>query len=562
MWFLGIVIGFILGARRASGLWRRPCGALVGFIIALAIRSRSQTGKRQAASRQLACAAAPGGAPRKTRHRRRAHRRALAGIEDRLRVSRRALGALRRCAEPQRRRRPCTATARRSQRRSRRPSRCPQAPAAVHARRRSTFRPTRARGSCRRRVRPRRRAATRRQRCRARCAARRSLPGRRVGARSAAGEARERRAAADAAAPNPLWAWFTGGNALTRIGVVVLFFGVAFLLRYFAEHFTIPIELRLAGVALAGVALIALGMQARRHARPGYGLSLQGAGAGILYLTTYRGVPPLRRAAADRPRSRCSSPIAALTVWLALRNDSQPLAGLAIAGGFLAPILVDDARRRARAAVRLLRGAERRDLRAGVASARGARSTCSGFVFTFVLGFVLGPRVLRARAFRDGRAVPRRCSSCSTSRSRFSTRGAAPLDGDARPSTRCWCSACRWSASRCRPALVRDMRYGAAWSALALAAVYGVLFARRCAGARSPGSRCWRARFSRWPIVFATIAIPFAVGCALDRGVVGGRGGRRLLDRLRAAAATGARRSRCWCKSARRRAFVLGGPCR
>ena len=44
-------------------------------------------------------------------------------------------------------------------------------------------------------------------------------------------------------------AWFTGGNALTRIGVVVLFFGVAFLLRYFAEHFTMPIELRLAAVA-------------------------------------------------------------------------------------------------------------------------------------------------------------------------------------------------------------------------------------------------------------------------------------------------------------------------
>jgi uncharacterized membrane protein len=52
-----------------------------------------------------------------------------------------------------------------------------------------------------------------------------------------------------AAVPTPranrVWAWFTGGNTLTRIGVVVLFFGVAFLLRYFAEHFTIPIEARL-----------------------------------------------------------------------------------------------------------------------------------------------------------------------------------------------------------------------------------------------------------------------------------------------------------------------------
>ena len=32
--------------------------------------------------------------------------------------------------------------------------------------------------------------------------------------------------------------------------------------------------------------------------------------------------------------------VSAATVWLAVRNDSQPLAGLAIAGGFLAPMLV------------------------------------------------------------------------------------------------------------------------------------------------------------------------------------------------------------------------------
>ena len=39
------------------------------------------------------------------------------------------------------------------------------------------------------------------------------------------------RRARGGARSNPLWAWFTGGNALTRIGVVALFFGVAFLLR-------------------------------------------------------------------------------------------------------------------------------------------------------------------------------------------------------------------------------------------------------------------------------------------------------------------------------------------
>ena len=41
------------------------------------------------------------------------------------------------------------------------------------------------------------------------------------------------------------------------------------------------------------------------------------------------------------PTIACLVAVSALTVWLAVRNDSQPLAGLAIAGGFLAPMLVD-----------------------------------------------------------------------------------------------------------------------------------------------------------------------------------------------------------------------------
>ena len=45
-------------------------------------------------------------------------------------------------------------------------------------------------------------------------------------------------------------AWFKGGNTIVRVAVLILFIGVAFLLRYAAEHTTVPIEWRLAGVAL------------------------------------------------------------------------------------------------------------------------------------------------------------------------------------------------------------------------------------------------------------------------------------------------------------------------
>src|SRR5262245_31336110 len=45
----------------------------------------------------------------------------------------------------------------------------------------------------------------------------------------------------------PIWRWLTGGNTVVRVGVVVLFFGVAFLLKYASERFDLTIETRLAG---------------------------------------------------------------------------------------------------------------------------------------------------------------------------------------------------------------------------------------------------------------------------------------------------------------------------
>ena len=56
-----------------------------------------------------------------------------------------------------------------------------------------------------------------------------------------------------------LWRWLTGGNTVVRVGIVILFFGVAFLLKYASERFDLPIELRLAGVAAGALVLLVLG---------------------------------------------------------------------------------------------------------------------------------------------------------------------------------------------------------------------------------------------------------------------------------------------------------------
>jgi len=131
--------------------------------------------------------------------------------------------------------------------------------------------------------------------------------------------------------------YFTGGNTLVRVGILILFFGVAFLLRYVAEHSNVPIQLRLSGVACGGLALLIIGWRLRAR-RIGYALALQGGGVGILYLTTF---------AALRLYSTLSPAagfvllvlLAVLSAALAVWQNSQAFAFLAVTGGFLAPIL-------------------------------------------------------------------------------------------------------------------------------------------------------------------------------------------------------------------------------
>ena len=80
--------------------------------------------------------------------------------------------------------------------------------------------------------------------------------------------------------------YFTGGNLVVRVGIIVLFFGVGFLLKYAAEHANLSIQVRLTGVALGAIALFVVGWRLR-HRRRGFSLALQGGAIGVLYLTLF-----------------------------------------------------------------------------------------------------------------------------------------------------------------------------------------------------------------------------------------------------------------------------------
>lgn len=146
----------------------------------------------------------------------------------------------------------------------------------------------------------------------------------------------ERSLAATTSLAHTALAWLRGGNTIVRVGVLILFLGVAFLLRYAAEHALLPIELRLAGVALGGVGLALIGWRLRERRR-GYGLSLQGAGIGVLYLTIFAafrlyGLVPAVLAFA------LLAALSAAGAVLAVMQQALPLAVLGFAGGFLAPV--------------------------------------------------------------------------------------------------------------------------------------------------------------------------------------------------------------------------------
>ncbi|MDR1888447.1 MAG: DUF2339 domain-containing protein [Zoogloeaceae bacterium] len=134
------------------------------------------------------------------------------------------------------------------------------------------------------------------------------------------------------------FAWLSGGNAVLRVGVALLFIGLAFLLRYASEQFSLPVEYRYIGVALTALILLFLGWRLRQK-RPAYGLILQGAGVAVFYLTVF---------AAFRLHELLPSEIAfallvlimACSVVLAVTQDALGLASVAVLGGFAAPILI------------------------------------------------------------------------------------------------------------------------------------------------------------------------------------------------------------------------------
>ncbi|WP_262498207.1 DUF2339 domain-containing protein [Psychrobacter sp. ANT_H56B] len=131
--------------------------------------------------------------------------------------------------------------------------------------------------------------------------------------------------------------WFLGGNLVVRVGVLVLLIGVVLLLRLLSDLIQVPIGVKLTVIIIIGLGLAGLGLKlaAKRFA---YGISLQGTGLAIAYLTTFFAYS-VYQVIGSLPSFIALGILSAVTVALAVRQNAFPLALLALSGGFFAPIL-------------------------------------------------------------------------------------------------------------------------------------------------------------------------------------------------------------------------------
>ncbi len=187
-----------------------------------------------------------------------------------------------------------------------------------------------------------------------------------------------------------------GGNLMVRVGVVVLLFGFAFLVKYAAARDMVPLEIRLAAAFVAGIGLLILGWRLR-GSRFGYAVALQGGGIGVMYLTLFAAARLFHMV----PLTLTFGVMVGLVVFsgmLAVLQNAASMAVLGAAGGFMAPVLLSTG-----TGSHVMLFGYYALLNAGICGIAWFRAwrwlNLLGFVFTFGIGSAWGLEYYRPRHF-------------------------------------------------------------------------------------------------------------------------------------------------------------------
>lgn len=309
---------------------------------------------------------------------------------------------------------------------------------------------------------------------------------------------------------NAAKAWLLGGNTVVRMGVLVLFVGLAFLARYAIDNALLPPELRLAAIAAAGIALFAGGyrLRGRREDKLAYALTLQGAGVAVLYLTVFAAFRLYHFLPAGAAFAALAL-ICAFSAVIAVAQNAMAMAFIGFAGGFAAPLLVSTGQGNhvALFSYYLLLGVAI----AGLAWVKAWRAlNLLGFFATFGIATVWGVLRYRPEDFASTEpflvaffAVYLVASLAYATRHSLAAKQA--VDATLVFGT-------PLVAFVLQVRLVREIEYAAAFSSLALGALYLALGWWMARPGRSSEVHRWLAEcFAALGLGFVTLAVPLAL---------------------------------------------------
>ncbi len=128
-----------------------------------------------------------------------------------------------------------------------------------------------------------------------------------------------------------------GSQWLNRVGIIAVLIGVAYFLKFAIDNRWIGPSVQVGIGLFAGVAVFLWSERFRTHGYVLFSYSLKAVGIGILYLSLWASVylyalVPLSLAFAGMIL------VTAATAFFALRQNAEPLAAMALVGGYLTPL--------------------------------------------------------------------------------------------------------------------------------------------------------------------------------------------------------------------------------
>jgi uncharacterized membrane protein len=130
-----------------------------------------------------------------------------------------------------------------------------------------------------------------------------------------------------------------GSRWLLYAGIAAVVLGMSYFIKFAFDNGWISEPLRVLSGVLIGIGLIAAGVRFSSRGLGLFGQALAGGGVVVLYVSVYSALH-FYQLISEAPAFALMTVVTAVAAWLADRQRAQPLAALALLGGFATPLLV------------------------------------------------------------------------------------------------------------------------------------------------------------------------------------------------------------------------------